>query len=113
MDVLAEALSVQLQQANRQLRERLNVVTDDEYLWEPVPDCWNVRPREEIRSSRPMGRGPWLFDSAEADPSPAPFTTIAWRLMHLTDALGSYHAFLWGDGQMSDDWLEIPSTAAD
>ena len=26
------------------LRPRLDGLTDDEYLWEPVPDCWSVRP---------------------------------------------------------------------
>ena len=26
-----------------QLRPRLDGLTDQEYLWEPVPGCWNVR----------------------------------------------------------------------
>lgn len=26
-----------------QLRPRLDGLTDDEYFWEPVPGCWNIR----------------------------------------------------------------------
>lgn len=29
----------------RQLRGRLDGLTDDEYFWEPAPGCWSVRPR--------------------------------------------------------------------
>ena len=32
---------------SNQLRPRLDGLTDDEYLWEPVPGCWSVRPRDE------------------------------------------------------------------
>jgi hypothetical protein len=28
-----------------QLRPRLDGLTDEEFLWEPVPGCWSVRPR--------------------------------------------------------------------
>ncbi len=28
-----------------QLRPRLEGLGDGEYLWEPVPGCWNLRPR--------------------------------------------------------------------
>lgn len=30
-----------------QARPRLDGLTDDEYLWEPVPRTWSVRPRAE------------------------------------------------------------------
>nr|MDQ3383905.1 DinB family protein [Actinomycetota bacterium] len=30
---------------DHQLRPRLDGLTDEDYLWEPVPDCWSVRPR--------------------------------------------------------------------
>ena len=26
------------------LRPRLDGLTDDEYFWQPVPDCWTVHP---------------------------------------------------------------------
>ena len=53
-----------------QLRPRLEGLTDDEYFWEPVADCWSVRP----------GGG---IDFAFPAPEPTPFTTISWRLAHV------------------------------
>ncbi|OBF88883.1 serine/arginine repetitive matrix protein 1 [Mycobacterium sp. 852002-51152_SCH6134967] len=52
------------------LRPRFQGLTDDEYFWQPVPDCWTVHPDGSID-----------FDYPE--PAPAPFTTIAWRLAHV------------------------------
>jgi uncharacterized damage-inducible protein DinB len=111
--VQAEQLSLQLERANRRLRERLAGITDDEYLWEPVPGCWTVRRRETAISPEPEGRGVWVFDNAPEEQSPPPFTTIAWRLMHLVDVIGGYHVFLWGDGELVDNWLEVSPTAAE
>ena len=54
----------------RALRPRLDGLTDDEYFWQPVPDCWTVHPDGAI-------------DFAYPEPQPAPFTTIAWRLAHV------------------------------
>ncbi|TPG34280.1 DinB family protein [Mycolicibacterium hodleri] len=53
-----------------QLRPRLDGLTDDEYFWEPVPDCWTVH--------RDGG-----IDFAFPPPQPEPVTTIAWRLAHV------------------------------
>ena len=41
-----EQLSLQIERATRQLRERLGGITNGEYLWEPVAGCWSVRPQE-------------------------------------------------------------------
>jgi hypothetical protein len=54
----------------QQLRPRLDGLTDDEYFWRPVPDCWTVHPDGSIDFTYPP-------------PDPAPFTTIAWRLAHV------------------------------
>ncbi len=59
---------------NHQFRPRLDTLTDDEYRWEPVEDCWSLRPRED---------GRLMIDWAYPEPSPPPVTTIAWRLNHL------------------------------
>ncbi len=32
---------------DNQLRPRLSGLTDEEYLWEPVAGCWNLRRRGE------------------------------------------------------------------
>ncbi|WNG93779.1 DinB family protein [Mycobacterium sp. ITM-2016-00318] len=53
-----------------QLRPRLDGLTDDEYFWAPVPNCWTVHPDGTIDFHYP-------------EPAPAPFTTIAWRLAHV------------------------------
>lgn len=46
------------------LRPRLDGLTDDEYFWRPVPDCWTVHSDGSIDFEFP-------------EPKPAPFTTIA------------------------------------
>ena len=55
---------------SQQLRPRLDGLTDDEYFWQPVPDCWTVHPDGGI-------------DFAYPPPDPEPVTTIAWRLAHV------------------------------
>lgn len=55
---------------------RVQGLTDDEYLWEPVPGCWTVRVGADGRR-RP--------DRAVPPPEPPPFTTIAWLVAHLTE----------------------------
>ena len=54
----------------KQLRPRLEGLSDDEYFWEPVPGCWTVHRDGSIDFSYPA-------------PQPEPVTTIAWRLAHL------------------------------
>ena len=64
------------------LDARLAGLGDDEYRWEPVPGSWSVR-------AAPGGG--WAADGADAEPDPAPVTTIAWRLWHLaSDCLAGY-----------------------
>ncbi|MEV0495006.1 DinB family protein [Streptomyces atratus] len=66
-------------------------MTDEEYLWEPVPGCWSVR----RRSAGPgpgatvlVGAGDWGRDATPPPhPTPPPFTTLAWRLSHLSELL--------------------------
>ena len=63
------------------VRERLEGLTDDEYLWQPVDDCWTVRPRTEKPDG--PGTGDFTIDFAFPEPTPPPVTTIAWRLGHI------------------------------
>lgn len=62
------------------LRDRAAGLTDDEYLWEPVPDMWTVREQG----------GRWVPDPNRRVPEPAPLTTIGWRIWHVADCLASY-----------------------
>lgn len=54
-------------------RPRLDGLTDEEYFWEPVPECWGIR-------RQPDG---WSMDYAFPEPVPPPFTTLGWRLAHI------------------------------
>lgn len=81
-----------LDQTMRQLLDRLRDLTDDEYVWEPVRGMWSAR-RVADGSVRVDGAG----DRAA---EPAPVTTIAWRLWHLSvDCLDDYGRRLDGDGE--------------
>ncbi|MER5428447.1 DinB family protein [Streptomyces sp. NPDC002588] len=66
-------------------------LTDDEYFWEPVPGCWSVRRKADgpgTRAAFLAGAGEWGRDAAPyPHPWPPPFTTLAWRLSHLTEML--------------------------
>ena len=66
-----------------QLRGRLDGLTDDEYFWEPVPDCWSVRRRGTGTAPVQAGSGAMTVDFAWPEPDPPPFTTVAWRLAHV------------------------------
>jgi hypothetical protein len=70
-NALASHLAEQLEfHWTSQLRPRLDGLTDDEYFWEPVADCWTVHRNGAI-------------DFAYPPPQPEPVTTIAWRLAHI------------------------------
>ncbi|MEN8650347.1 DinB family protein [Streptomyces sp. 21So2-11] len=68
---------------------KVGPLTDEEYLWEPVPDCWSVRRRTNgpgARATTLAGTGDWGRDAAAyPHPWPPPFTTIAWRLSHISE----------------------------
>lgn len=73
--------------AYRRLRGRLEGLTDEEYLWEPAPGCWSVRPAGD-GTFRSDGSGPAPVD-------PPPLTTIAWRLSHIIDILAGERNATW------------------
>ncbi|HEX5017694.1 MAG TPA: DinB family protein [Actinomycetes bacterium] len=64
-------------------RPRFDSLTQDEYLWEPVADCWSIRPADADTSVPLWGTGPFRMEQDEGNPTPAPVTTIAWRLGHM------------------------------
>jgi hypothetical protein len=93
------------------LRPKLDGLTDDEYLWEPVPGCWTVRPR---KSDDEPGTGDFTIDFAFPEPTPPPVTTIAWRLNHvLVGVLGMRTASHFGGPPMTYDDYPYPGTAAE
>lgn len=97
-------LAVEMEEAWQSLRPRLEGLTDEEFFWQPVPDCWTVRPDES---------GRWVVDYAIPNPDPPPFTTIAWRLVHVATCKIMYHEYAFGPGKLTWDTIEIPHTVAD
>lgn len=94
------------------LRPGLEGLTDDEYLWEPVPGCWSVRPRAEVTAPLSAGAGDLVVEFAVPEPVPAPVTTIAWRLVHLVvGVFGMRNADHFDGPRIGYDRYEIPGTA--
>jgi hypothetical protein len=88
----------------RHSRPHLDGLTDDEYRWEPVPGMWSVRTGPD---------GSRSIDFAYPEPSPAPVTTIAWRLAHvIIGVFGQRTASHFGGPPMSYD-TTLPVDAAD
>ena len=90
---------------------RLDGMTDEEYCWEPVPDCWNVRPCGEARGNEAYGAGDWRVDFALPEPTPPPFTTIAWRLCHLATWIHLRAEYTIGAKTLTWNEYPIPGTA--
>jgi hypothetical protein len=65
---------------------RIEGLTDEEYLWEPAPDCWSIRPGDDGKLHMQWGL---VFDEV------APFTTIAWRYTHISDLLSEERCATW------------------
>ncbi len=79
------------------LRPRLDGLTDDEYFWEPVPGCWNLRDRSHSSAAIQAGGGDLVIEFEFPEPDPPPVTTIAWRLAHLiVPVLGERNASHFG-----------------
>jgi hypothetical protein len=96
-----------------QLRPRLDGLTDEEFLWEPVPGCWSLRPRSEATTPMAAGGGDLVLDFAFPEPVPAPVTTIAWRLGHvLVGVLGARVASHFGGPPVDYQTYVWPATAA-
>lgn len=78
---------------------RMKGLTDEEYLWVPVDDVWTVYPGEN-------GEAPTIDPHVNADP--APFTTIAWRMHHMTDFFTKRWVNHFGDPD--SDEMDAPVT---
>jgi hypothetical protein len=99
-----DLLTAEMDEAWQTLRRRLEGLTDQEFFWEPVPGCWTAHPAED---------GRWIVDYAEPAPEPPPFTTIAWRLLHLAECKVMYHEYAFGPGRLTWDELPTPYTAVE
>ena len=97
---------------DKQARPRLDGLTDEEHLWEPVPGAWNIRPRRDARTSMAAGAGDMVIDFEYPEPDPAPVTTIAWRLGHVNvGVLGARNASHFGGPPMDYSSVDWPADA--
>jgi hypothetical protein len=97
----------------RQLRPRYEGLTDAEYFWEPVVNSWNIHPRGQGRAAIAAGCGDFVIDFAYPEPSPAPVTTIAWRLAHLiVGVFGTRVASHFGGSPVDYQTFHYAGTAA-
>ena len=93
MDVGHEILDQLEWHWSNHLRPRLDGLTDDEWLWEPVDGCWTVHPQPD---------GTATIDFAFPEPTPPPVTTIAWRLGHIACGIFAVRASAhFGDGSVT------------
>jgi hypothetical protein len=88
------------------LEQRCEGLTDDELLWEPVADAWNLEPDSE----RP---GSWTYPYDDDPPLPHPVTTIGWRLVHIAADNWIYTEHAFGAGARNFPDLVVKSTAAE
>jgi hypothetical protein len=117
---LVALLVHQMDRSFDRIRTRLGGLSDEEFFWEPFAGCWTIhRRRPEDRTWEPgvrefvNGKGEWVSDYAIPDLDPAPFTTIAWRLVHAGGINWMYHEHVFGPGKMDWDDYELPHTASD
>lgn len=94
------------------LRRILTGVSEEEFFWEPVAGCWTVHRRSEPRGFSADGSGEWVIDYDPSEPQPAPFTTIAWRTVHMAGVNYLYWDYAFGSASLTFD-LEVPGDVAE
>jgi DinB superfamily len=92
------------------LRRRLDGLTDEEYFWQPVPDCWTISRRGAGLAPMSLGAGEFTWDFGEPQ-DPEPVTTIAWRLAHLIVGFAEMNGTHFGDRPADIATFEYAGTA--
>ena len=84
-----------MDEAYARLRARHDGLSDAEFFWQPVADCWTIY-------QAPSGR--WTYHYAIPDPVPAPVTTIGWQLVHVALCKVMYHEWAFGAARTTLGW---------
>ncbi len=105
MSTALELLSTLWKGSQDRLLGRLDGLTDEEFGWAPVADCWTLRPN-------PAAPSGWQIDYVWPVPTPPPFTTVAWRLVHIANGNWIRWEHALGPAQRTFLDLHVPSTAA-
>jgi hypothetical protein len=91
-----------MDEAYARLRGRLEGLTDEEFSWRPVPDCWTIHPG---------ATGRWTYDYELTQPDPAPVTTIGWQVVHVALTKVMYREWAFGPARLTFPELDVPHTA--
>src|SRR5215813_6958826 len=95
----------------QRLRPRLDGLTDEEYFWQPVPDCWTLSRRGRSSAPISLGAGEFTWDYAEPPHESEPVTTIAWRLAHLIVCFASTNGKHFGHAAADESTFHYAGTA--
>jgi hypothetical protein len=98
---MGDLLALWTRSADR-LDRRLAGLEDSEFFWKPVADSWTVYPTA----------AGWTYDYEFPAPTPAPVTSIAWRLVHIAANNWIYWEYAFGAAKLTFPDLAVPSTAA-
>lgn len=96
----------------KSLQRVLAGVSEQEFFWEPVEGCWTVHRRSEPRGVSAEGSGEWVIDYDPSQPQPPPFTTIAWRTLHIASVNYLYWDYAFGSASLTFD-IEMPGDVAE
>lgn len=80
-----------------QLFNRLEGLTDEEFLWEPAPGAWTVRRTEDGRT-RPTSESSWWNPTPDVEPP----RTLAWSMGHLGSGVLVRADWLVGEHELLD-----------
>ncbi len=90
-----DVLLLGLDTGERDLRQTIADITEEEYHWEPIPA--SEQPADQILSPgqkrvwRVFQReGTWVYDYTPEALTPSPFTTIAWIMNHIAQTADMY-----------------------
>jgi hypothetical protein len=103
---VVDLLSRQWQVSGERLARRCEGLTDEELLWAPVPECWNLH-------RDPEHPGGWSYPYDFDPPEPHPVTSIGWRLVHIAADNWIYMEHAFGPGERNFPDLEVHGTAVE
>lgn len=112
MTTATQMFTEMLRESSTRLQGQLREISDEEFFWEPCDGCWTVHPRSEKRAKHADGAGEWVIDYVAPDPTPAPVTTIAWRVVHLASVNFMYWEYAFGPAKAKFPTLELPGSAS-
>jgi hypothetical protein len=90
--------------SGERLAARCRGLADEELLWEPVEDSWNLVPD----AAHPGG---WTYPYDFDPPHPHPVTSIGWRFVHLIGDNEIYMEHAFGPGLRNFPDLLVHGTA--